>query len=326
MTKREPDNLAALPLIVFRLRITCASPQRDLFALLIPAPYGNSALGLSVRTLRDSDRKKDGGLPRGRAWLCIIAALLCAVALLAPAGAAARDLVVYGEPTLEKALKSVGSLWQARTGTRVNVFVAPTDLSYAQIERGARCDLIFALADTATEEAARAKIIQGATITRALRSGLVLVGTESAAGPIDGANLTDISGLIAGRRLAIANPERDLAGARALELLRKIGVAADDNSAVAVAESSAGVVNLLATDRARLGIVYSTDATAGFKLVVPLPLLDQPPIEYVVAQARDPQSDTQPFMAFVKSAAALAAFKSAGLAPIDDAQAGGRRQ
>jgi ABC-type molybdate transport system substrate-binding protein len=70
-----------------------------------------------------------------------------------------------------------------------------------------------------------------------------------------------------------------------------------------------------------LGIVYSTDATAGFKLVVPLPLLDQPPIEYVVAQARDPQSDTQSFMAFVKSAAAQAAFKSAGLAPIDDAQA-----
>ena len=114
-------------------------------------------MGLSVRTLRDSDRKKDGGLPRGRAWLCVVAALLCAAALLAPAAAAARDLVVYGEPTLEKALKSVGSLWQARTGTRVNVFVAPTDLSYAQIDRGARCDLIFALAGTATEEAARTK-------------------------------------------------------------------------------------------------------------------------------------------------------------------------
>jgi len=318
--------MAAPPLIVFRLRITCASPQRDLFALLIPAPYGNSALGLSVRTLRDNDRKKDGGLPRGRAWLCVVAALLCAVALLSPAAAAARDLVVYGEPTLEKALKSVGSLWQARTGTRVNVFVAPTDLSYAQIDRGARCDLIFALAGTATEEAARAKIIQGATITRALRNGLVLVGTESAAGPIDGANVADISRLIAGKRLAIANPDRDPAGARALELLRKIGIAVDDSRVVPVAESSAGVVNLLATNKARLGIVYSTDATAGFKLLVPLPLLDQPPIEYVVAQARDPQSDTQPFMAFVKSAAAQAAFKSAGLAPIADAQADGRRQ
>jgi len=265
-------------------------------------------------------------LPRGRACLCIVAALLCAVALLSPAAAAARDLVVYGEPTLEKALKSVGSLWQARTGTRVNVFVAPTDLSYAQIDRGARCDLIFALAGTATEEAARAKIIQGATITRALRNGLVLVGTESAAGPIDGANVADISRLIAGKRLAIANPDRDPAGARALELLRKIGIAFDDSRVVPVAESSAGVVNLLATNKARLGIVYSTDATAGFRLLVPLPLLDQPPIEYVVAQARDPQSDTQPFMAFVRSAAAQAAFKSAGLAPIDDAQADGRRQ
>jgi molybdate transport system substrate-binding protein len=281
----------------------------------------NSNVGLSVRTLRGSDRDKPGGLPSGCPWLWVGAGLLCAAALLAPAAAHTRDLVVYGEPTLEKALKSVGSLWQARTGMRVNVLVAPTNLSYAQIERGARCDVIFALAGAATEEAARAKIIQGATISHALRNGLVLVGTEPAVGPIDGASLADISRLIAGKRLTIANPDRDPAGARAAELLRKIGIAVDDNKAVAVAESSAGAVNLVATDKARLGIVYLTDATADLKLVVPL--LDQPPIEYVVAQARDPQSDTQPFMTFLKSAAAKAAFKSAGLAPIDDAQAAG---
>ena len=67
------------------------------------------------------------------------ATLLCAAALLASPMAQARDLVVYGEPTLEKALRAVGTLWQARSGTRVNVFVAPTSLSYAQIDRGARC-------------------------------------------------------------------------------------------------------------------------------------------------------------------------------------------
>src|SRR6516165_7957451 len=279
--------------------------------------------GLLVRILRGSDGKKALGLPSGCPWRWVGATLLCAIAFLAPAAAAARDLVVYGEPTLEKALKSVGSLWQARTGTRVNVFVAPTDLSYAQIDRGARCDLIFALAGAATEEAARAKIIHGATISRALRNGLVLVGTEPADGPINGASLADISRLIAGKRLAIANPDRDPAAARAVELLRRIGIAVDDNKAVAVAESSAGVVSLIATDKTRLGIVYSTDATSGFKLVVPLPLFDQPPIEYVVAQARDPQSDTRPFMTFVKSAAAKAAFNAAGLAPIDDAQAAG---
>ena len=222
--------------------------------------------------------------------------------------------------------QSVGSLWQARTGTRVNVFVAPTDLSYAQIDRGARCDLIFALAGTATEEAARAKIIQGATITRALRNGLVLVGTERGSAPIADASLTDISRLIAGKRLAIANPDRDPAGARAVELLRMIGMVADDgNKAVTVAESTAGVVSLLATDKAWLGIVYSTDATAGFKLAVALPMLEQPPIEYVVAQARDPAMDTRPFIAFLRSAEAKAALKSAGLQFTDEADASAGR-
>jgi len=257
-----------------------------------------------------------------RPWLRAVVALLCAIALLRPVDAPARDLVVYGEPTLEKALKSVGALWQARTGTRVNIFVAPTDLSYAQIDRGARCDVIFALAGAATQEAARTKILDATTISPALRNGLVLIGTELRSGRIPEASLADMSRLIAGKRLAIANPDRDPAGARAVELLRKIGIVVDDaNEAVAVAESTAGVISLLATNKAQLGIVYSSDATAGSAVAVAM--LDLPPIEYVVAQARDPQSDTGPFMTFLKSAEAKAVFRSAGLAPIDDAQAGG---
>jgi ABC-type molybdate transport system substrate-binding protein len=78
-----------------------------------------------------------------------------------------------------------------------------------------------------------------------------------------------------------------------------------------------------------MSCLYACALNPGRRLTIRQPVqavLDQPPIEYVVAQARDPQSDTQPFMAFVKSAAAQAAFKSAGLAPIDDAQAVGRPQ
>jgi molybdate transport system substrate-binding protein len=239
--------------------------------------------------------------------------------LLAPAVARARDLVVYGDPTLEKALRSVGALWQTRTGTRVNVFVAATDLSYAQIERGTRCDIIFALAGAATDDAARSKIIHADTIRRALRNSLVLIGNEQDAAPRTSATLADVARLIAGKRLAIANPDRDVAGTRALELLRKIGIAVgDQNKTVVVAESSAGVVSLLSTNKAQLGIVYATDATSGFKLALPLPTLGQAPIEYIVARARDPELDTQPFLAFLQSPEAKATFKSAGLVPIDE--------
>jgi molybdate transport system substrate-binding protein len=229
-----------------------------------------------------------------------------------------RDLVVFGEPTLQKALRTVGSLWQAQSGTRVNVFVAPTDLSYAQIERGVRCDLIFALAGAITETAARAKIIDAGTVRPVLRNSLVLIGPHSGQAVIANATLADIVRLIGGNRLAIANPDREPAGAQAIDLLHDIGFIVDDsNRAIVVAESSAGVVSFLATGKAGLGIVYSTDARPG-SVKAFLPTKDQPPIEYVVARARDPQLDPQPFLEFLKSTAATAAFKAAGLSPIED--------
>jgi molybdenum ABC transporter molybdate-binding protein len=248
----------------------------------------------------------------------VSATLVCAAALVAPVAADARDLVLYGEPTLEHALRSIGTLWQGRSGTRVNVFVAPTDLSYAQIERGARCDVIVALAGADTDSAARNKVIDAGTVRRALRNGLTLVGSVPDSAPQAELTLADLPQLIAGKRLAIANPNRDPAGAHAIDLLRKTGVVVDDsNEAIVVAESTAGVMSMLATGKTQLGIVYASDATAGFPLARPL-LSDQPPIEYVVAQARDPALDTKPFLAFLKSPQAQAAFKAAGLLPIDE--------
>jgi ABC-type molybdate transport system substrate-binding protein len=49
-----------------------------------------------------------------------------------------------------------------------------------------------------------------------------------------------------------------------------------------------------------------------------LPATGEPPIEYIVAKARDPALDAQPFMTFLKSPEAKATFKSAGLVPIDE--------
>jgi molybdenum ABC transporter molybdate-binding protein len=247
------------------------------------------------------------------------ALLLAAAALLASLPVAARDLVVFGEPTLQPALRAVGILWQARTGTRVNVFVAPPALSLAQIERGARCDVIVALPGSATQAAADRKVIEGATIARVLRNGLVLVGTEHIGTPTALAEPADLARLIAGRVLAIADPGRDAAGVHAAALLRQAGIAIHDgNKTVAVAESSAGVVNLLDTGKARLGIVHASDATAnpGFRLRLAIPAFGLAPIDYVVAQARDPALDPRPFIEFLRSAEAKSAFAAAGLQPI----------
>jgi molybdenum ABC transporter molybdate-binding protein len=242
----------------------------------------------------------------------------CALIFLVPGVAHARDLVVYGEPALEKPLNAVGLLWQARSGTRVNVFVARTVLSYAQIDRGARCDVIFALAGTVTDEAARRRTIDAGTLRRTLRNSLVLVGSEPAGTPQAVASLADIGNLIAGKKVAIADPDRDPGGAQALALLRRLGIDTGYASKdLAVAESSGGAASLLTAGKVRLGIVYATDA-AGFRLRVPLPSAEYAPVEYVVAKAKDPQLDVSPFMTFVKSAEARTAFQAAGLQTVDE--------
>ena len=246
--------------------------------------------------------------------LCILLGLTGAFTVLPPAPALSRDLVVFGEPSLVNALRSVAALWKARSGQRANVFVAATDLSYAQIERGARCDVIFALAGAQTSEAAQRKIIRADTVSRIFRNGLTLIAGEQAA-PI--ASPDEIPRRIGGKRMAIANPDRDISGARALEFLHKIGLGtqARGNDLV-VAENSAGVVDLIAMGKAAFGIAFSSDAIPRFKPIAALPL-DQGPIEFIAATARDPQVETREFLQFLKSAPVTNAFTLAGLEPIE---------
>src|SRR5690349_1600651 len=57
--------------------------------------------------------------------------LLRAVVLAAlcgtwPSPGAARDLVIFAEPTLKPVLRSLGQMWRARTGMRVDIFGSRT--------------------------------------------------------------------------------------------------------------------------------------------------------------------------------------------------------
>jgi molybdate transport system substrate-binding protein len=244
----------------------------------------------------------------------VAAIALLLPALVWPGGAAARDLVVYAEPTLRPVVRTLGQMWRAKSGVRVNVFVARSALSFAQIERGARCDVIFALAGDSMDDAENDKLVKDGTISPIFRNALVLIGRDAflPAGP------DDLPAILAGKKLALADPERDLAGSYGVVALAAAGVKVDPESdTVAVAESSAGVLRILADNKAHLGIVFTSDAVRrpDFR-AVPLAPASHPAIEYVVAEAANAQSDPRPFLEFLKSDEAKAAFKAAGLVPI----------
>lgn len=226
--------------------------------------------------------------------------------------------MVYGEPTLLPALQSIGALWQARTGVRVNVFGAPTQLSLAQIERGARCDVIVAPAGALTGDATRRELVNAETITPVFRNSLVLIGRNEVTSQMAQAALARDASSLAGTAPAIIDPARNFAGACGLDPPRDRAGASIRSGDLVVPESSADVLSLLAEGKAQAGVVYESDAAAHpeFNRVSPLLEKDYSAIEYVAAEAADPQADTEPFLAFLRSPEAIAVFKAAGLQPV----------
>jgi len=238
---------------------------------------------------------------------------LVAFVTVAALPAQARDLVVYGEPTLKPVLTTLGALWRAQGNSRVHVFVAPTDLSFEQIARETRCDVIFALAGPVTDAAEERELFDADSKIVAFGNSLVLVARQTA--PTGG---TDVQAMVAGKRLAIANPGRDIAGSYGVMALHAAGV---DLAAkgVMVAESAAGVLQFLADGNADVGIVYASDAAAnpGFKVLARFDAASHPPIVYVAAQAAhaDDDSDSEGFLDFLTTPEAKAAIVAAGLVP-----------
>ena len=247
--------------------------------------------------------------------LKVLLAAVCLSLALPFAACQARDLVVFGEPTLVNALQRVGAAWRARSGYRVNVFMAPSDLSFAQIQRGARCDLVFALVGSATDDAERQGIIRSRPTAPSLRNSLLLVARSDSASTIAPSSQKELAGFVKGKRLAIANPDRDPAGTHGLRWLRETGLAGENDKNLLVAESAAGVVKVLSDGSAQLGIVYATDAAARSDLVALMTLPDnnERAIEYVAVEAIDPQSATKPFLDFIRSPEAHAILQAAGL-------------
>jgi ABC-type molybdate transport system substrate-binding protein len=163
-------------------------------------------------------------------------ALFC-ITTIAAVPARARDLVIYGEPTLKSVLLTLGALWRASGNSGMHAFVAPSDLAFEQIGRETRCDVIFALAGPATAAAEERELFDADSKIAVFSNSLVLVGREAPASP------GDVKALVAGKRLAIANPDHDVAGSYGLKTLRAAGVEIDPaGKGVMVAESAAGVL------------------------------------------------------------------------------------
>jgi len=244
---------------------------------------------------------------------------LTAVALAAaapPALAQGKVIVVEAAASLKNALDDADAGFAAAgMGKATAVYGASSTLA-KQIENGAPSDVFISADEDWMNYLAGKQLIKADTRSDLLGNAIVLVA------PADSKVSTEIkpgfplAQLLAGGKLAMADPASVPAGKYGRAALEELGVWASVADKVAAAENVRAALLLVERGEAPLGIVYRTDAAAdkGVKIVASFPEDTHPRIIYpiaVTAQAKDPATAAA-YLAFLRSDKAKAAFEKQG--------------
>lgn len=225
----------------------------------------------------------------------IFGALLLALAAATPAGAAAPDVIVYGDPALNHALHDVADRFTAQTGVPVHVFAAPPAIILAQLRHQVWNDVVVTLSPW-LDQAVQSGVIQPGTRTGSWKTTLVIAATSGASGDTFAVpDATPASSIDGPAILAAAN----------LHPAKVQGVANDAN-----------VIFLLQTGAAAQGLLHLTNLRAdpSLHVVAPVPDAAYAPIVYDAAISTLTHSpNAHAFLDYLHSPAATDILRADGL-------------
>jgi len=235
-------------------------------------------------------------MPARRARERIIGALLLALATAGPARAAAPDVIVYGDPTLNHALHDVADRFTAQTGVPVHIFAAPPSNILAQLRHEVWNDVVVTLAPW-MDQAVNDGVIEPNTRTGSWRTTLVIATATVSA---------------AGETLAIPDPTP----ASSIDGPAVVAAAGLHPAKVQGVANGANVVFLLETGVAAQGLLHLTDVRADPKLHILARVADTAyaPIVYDAAISTLTHSpNAHAFLDYLHSPAATDILRADGL-------------
>lgn len=231
----------------------------------------------------------------------------------------APDVVVFCEPTLQRAIADVGALWRQQTGVPVRIFTSPTPAMLEQIAHHARDDVIIGEGDDESHAAIERHLIKPETLQKFGRNRLVVAaGNDSMTAAAQGSpSAAEMLAAVAGKAtFAIVDPWMAVAGAdgkaalQSLELWRAV-----ESKSVGVA-GTPDAVFLLMQRKAKFAIVYATDVAGNPDLTVAetLPESSYPPITYWAAlPAYSLSPNAAKFLAILQQPETQRRLRAAGL-------------
>lgn len=168
---------------------------------------------------------------------------------------AETTLTVAATPSLRSAFQEIVPMFEREYGASVRVVYGPSQILRQKIEKGAPIDVFLpASAEEVFKLQKKGLTINGGPRVYA-QTSLVLV--SSAASPTIAASFRDVN---AGTRLAIADPRVSDLGAITSRAIGKLDPAYRTHFNVRYAHHGEGILALLHSGEADMGIVYRVDA------------------------------------------------------------------
>lgn len=255
----------------------------------------------------------------------VAAFFLCAVACLAaPLSASARESVlIFAAASTREAVLSIARLAaEVDPGIDLKASFAGSSALARQIQAGAPADLFLSANADWMDRLAASGDISVPSHHDLMRNRLVLVapaGSVPDGIPDPLSASADLASALAGRRLAIAEPDSVPAGIYAKQALNALGLWTAVSTRLAPSADVRAALALVERGEAPLGIVYATDAraAAGVSVVSMIPDGSHQPIVYPIALTAGGalRPAAQKILALFLSDRGLAAFSRHGFEP-----------
>ena len=241
---------------------------------------------------------------------------------LGAAGATASDasggVLVFAAASLANVLGDIDRTFTADTGIRVTSSLAASSTLAKQIEAGAPADVYFSADLQWMDYLQERGLLRAGSRRELLGNSLVLIAPAGSSLRVNIGPGFDLSRLLGGGRLAIADPDSVPAGIYARQALEKLGAWSGIVPRLVRAENVRAALEYVARGDAPLGIVYRTDALVEkrVRIVGVFPADSHPPIVYPVALTRGAGAAAQRYIAFITGAEARPIFRKWGFEPL----------
>lgn len=251
------------------------------------------------------------GLRRAGRHACVALALCLAGPGPLRAVAVPPDIVVSAASSLVDVMAALGQAYHLDTGERITVNTGASNTLARQILAGAPVD-VFISADQAQMDTAQGALERGTRVD-VVRNQLA-VAVPSGSSVVLG-SLGDLA-RPAFRRIAIGDPAAVPAGVYARQALDRLGLWAPLRSRLIPMASVRFALAAVESGTADAAVVYRTDVGTSrrARLAFVVPVAEGPAILYPAALVRTGRNAAggRRFLAFLRSAPALALFEKAG--------------